>query len=254
MDLMTIAGLAIGLGAVYFVMAQGQIVNLLFNYTAAILVFGGTFGATLITYPWEIIKQVPKVLTMIVFPRKRTPEETLVKTMISLAERAKRDGIDSLREELDGLGDNFLTSGIQMLIDGLTPEIVRENLEKEIIFIRRRHQQISGIFRSMGTYAPIFGLLGTLIGVVQVLRDLSDPQSMGASMAIAITTTFYGIFGTNFIFLPIAGKLNAYSEAELLVKEIMIEGILSIQKGDIPIIVDKKLRAYLAAEVRAKKL
>ena len=173
--------------------------------------------------------------------------------IVRLAEKARRDGVLSLQNEIPKLRDRFFADGIRMVLDNLNPEIIRENLEKEIVFIRKRHQQISGIFRTMGTYAPIFGLLGTLIGVVQVLRNLSNPQTMGASMAIAVSTTFYGIFGTNFVFLPIAGKLSVYTEEELLIKEVIIEGILSIQKGEIPLIVSKKLEAYLSSKLRKRK-
>jgi len=252
MDLMTILGLIMGCGAVYYVMARGQITALLFNLSAAILVFGGTFASTLITYPFKIIKQVPKALRLVIFPSKRYTASEAIETLVRLAEVARRGGIGVLANEIHNLRDNFLIDGIQMLLDNLDPELIRENLEKEIIFTRRRHQQVSGVFRTMGTYAPIFGLLGTLIGVVQVLRNLADPKTMGASMAIAVTTTFYGIFGTNFVFLPIAGKLNAHSEEELLIKEVMIEGILSIQKGEIPLIVERKLQAFLAYKFRKR--
>ena len=208
MDLMTVLGLALGLGAVYYVMQAGNITALLINPNAAVLVFGGTFAATMISYPFKVLKSAPKALMMIFFPSKiNTPSET-VNTLLRLTESAQRNGIDRLQNDIGELKDRFMIDGIQMVIDNLDPDVIRENLQKEIIFTRKRHHQVSGIFRTMGTYAPIFGLLGTLIGVVQVLRNLSDPESMGASMAIAVTTTFYGIFGTNFIFLP-ASTTNA---------------------------------------------
>ncbi len=252
MDLMTILGLVMGCGAVYYVMARGQITSLLFNLSAAILVFGGTFASTLITYPFRIIRQGPRALKLVLFPSQRYSAPEAITALVRLAEVARRGGIGFLANEIHNLRDNFLVDGIQMVIDNLDPEMIRENLEKEIVFTRRRHQQVSGIFRTMGTYAPIFGLLGTLIGVVQVLRNLADPKTMAASMAIAVTTTFYGIFGTNFIFLPIAGKLNAHSEEELLIKEVIIEGIISIQKGEIPLIVERKLQAFLAYRFRRR--
>ncbi len=252
MDLMTILGLLMGAGAVYFVMLQGKIVNLLFNVNAFILVFGGTVAATFITYPFRILKHAPYAIKLVSYPKRFASPKQIVNMIVGLAKKARREGILSLETDIPRLKDRFFADGIRMVIDNLDPEIIRENLEKEIVFVRKRHQQIAGIFRTMGTYAPIFGLLGTLIGVVQVLRNLSNPQTMGASMAIAVTTTFYGIFGTNFIFLPIAGKLNVYTEEELLIKEVIIEGILSIQKGEIPLIVSKKLEAYLSSKLRRK--
>jgi len=254
MDLMTISGIIIGLGSVWLVMANGQVVHLLFNYYAAILVFGGTIGSTLISYPWRALKQSPKVLLMVLFPRRQYTSKKAIDILMQFSEKAKRSGMDHLQEDLAGVEDNFLANGIKMLIDRLDPWMVRENLEKEITFTRKRHQQTIGMFRTMGSYAPVFGLLGTLIGVVQVLRDLTSPEAMGSSMAIAVTTTFYGIFGANFIFIPIAEKLESYSEEELLIKEVMIEGILSIQQGDIPLILGKKLQAFLAYKIREKEV
>lgn len=254
MDFMTLSGLLIGIGSTYYVMAQGKITYLLYNPDAAILVIGGTIGATLITYPAKILRQAPRAILLMFFPPRKDRPATIIKSIVKLAEKAKTKGISTLMGEIKDRSNHFLIDGIQMLIDDLDPEVIRDNMEKDITFIRRRHQQISGIFRTMGTYAPIFGLLGTLIGVVQVLRNLTDPESMGASMAIAVTTTFYGIFMTNFIFLPISGKLTIHSDDELLLKEVIIEGLLAIQKGDIPIIVSKKLETFLSYKIRQREI
>ncbi|MBN1383761.1 MAG: MotA/TolQ/ExbB proton channel family protein [Elusimicrobia bacterium] len=253
MDLMTIGGLIVGLGAVFYVMVQGDIVNLLFDINAAILVFGGTIGATLITYPWKIVKIVPRAVLWIFFPPKRVKPDAAIKIILSLAEKAKREGVEKLQDELPDIKQPFLRESLQMVIDGLETEVIKEKLEKELSMVRQRHHQTSALFRSMGAYSPIFGLLGTLIGVVQVLRNLSDATSMGASMAIAVTTTFYGIFGANFIFLPIAGKLTIHSEDEIILKELLARGVLSIQKGDVPVVIETKLEAFLAYRLRAKK-
>lgn len=254
MDLMTIIGLILGAGAVYFVMAHGGIVHLLFNLDALILVFGGTLSCTLIAYPWNVIKHAPKALKLILFPPKNLLPEEAIKIVVGLAEKARRNGIESLQNDIHTLDDKFLINSVQMLIDGIEPDIVQDNLEKEIVCIRQRHQKVGSIFRTMGTFAPIFGLLGTLIGVIQVLRNITDPQSMGASMAIAITTTFYGIFGTNFLFLPAAVKLNEYSEEEILTKELIVEGVISIQQGNLPLIVSKKLESFLSTRLREQAL
>lgn len=253
MDLMTILGLGLGIFAVYYCMEVGGIANLILNLPALILVGGGTIASTFITYPWSVLRRVPAAMLFVLFPQRRPPQQWWINVMVGLAETAKRSGVDALQGELPRFKDHFLINGLQMVIDGLDPELVRENLGKEIMFIRRRHQQIQSVFRSMGAYAPIFGLLGTLIGVVGVLKNLTSPEAIGNSMAIAVVTTFYGIFGTNFIFLPIANKLSAYTEQELLIKEVMIEGILSIQSGDIPLIVSRKLQAFLAYKLRATR-
>ncbi|MEK7765732.1 MAG: MotA/TolQ/ExbB proton channel family protein, partial [bacterium] len=243
---------AIGIGAVYYVMVLNKIQAFLYNPEAFILVYGGTIGSVLISYPWEIIKQALGAMRLVLFPRRRMPKAEVISMMVSLAEQAKRGGVRSLQKSIESLpsGQGFLQDGLQMVVDGLDRDILQTNLEKSLVFINKRHDEVAGVYRLCGVYAPIFGLLGTLIGVVQVLRHLTDPGKLGTYMAIAVTATFYGIFGANFFFLPIASKLSAQSGDELLVKEVMVEGILSIQQGDIPLIVEKKLHAYLAHRMR----
>jgi len=252
MDLMTVIGMIIGLAAVYYCMYVGDIVAYLFNFPSFVLVAGGTIASTMISYPFKVLKVVPKALMMAFFPSKRNSPSETVNTLVQLSETAKRNGIDSLQAEIRTLKDRFMIDGIQMVIDNLDPEVIRDNLLKEILFTRKRHQQVAGVFKMMASFAPVFGLLGTLIGVVQVLRNLSNVESMGSGMAVAVITTFYGIFSTNFIFLPVSAKLTVHSEEELLLKEVVIEGILSIQAGEIPILVKKKLEAFLAYKLRKK--
>ena len=252
MDLMTLVGLAMGAGAVWYVLSTGGIVGILFNANAAVLVFGGVIGATLITYPWRLIKKLPKCVLLIFFPPKFSTNEEIIEVFESIAKRARRDGISQgILEEIPP--DNFFQRAIGMVIDGFETDFIRETLHNEISYFQKRHNQVSDVFKSMGAYAPIFGLLGTLIGVVQVLRNLSDPASMGVSMAIAITTTFYGIFSTNFLFLPTAGKLSVLTNMESLTKQLIVEGAISLQKGEIPSVVRKRLQAFLADSDKAAK-
>ncbi|MFA5857706.1 MAG: MotA/TolQ/ExbB proton channel family protein [Elusimicrobiota bacterium] len=254
MDISTIVGLVCGLGSVYYVMLHGKVAHLIFNMEAAIIVFGGIVGATLVSYPVDMIIRALVASKMSLFPPKQQAPDLAIHTVVNLAEVAKRNGIPSLAKELPNIKDKFLSYAVQMLVDGYEPDLVRENLEKEIVFTRQRHQQITGVFRTMGTYSPIFGLLGTLLGVMQVLKNLQDAEAMGTSMAVAVTATFYGVFGTNFLFLPLAAKLNVYSEKEVLLKEVMIEGIISIQAGEVPLVVSKKLETFLSHQVREKML
>jgi chemotaxis protein MotA len=247
MDLMSVTGLLVGGACVYVVMARSGIAALLWNAEAFILVFGGTLSCILITYPWAYVRRIPYAVKLVFFPQKTAPPSQTILQMVRLSELAKRGGMDALEEEI---GDRFLADGLRMVVNGLPPDLIRENLEKEIAFTRLRHQQVANIFRTLGTYAPIFGLLGTLIGVVQILQNLSDPQSLGTAMAIAVTTTFYGIFGTNFFFLPVAGKLGAHSDAEMLNKEVVIEGVLSVQAKEVPALVSLKLQAFLSYRLR----
>ncbi len=253
-DFLTVFGFTLGIGAVYIVMYWGGTAHLLWNRDAAVLVFGGTFASMMISTPMEMVVRIPGALSMVLFKRKAFETKQIINMMVTFAEKAKRDGVDALQDDVSNIKDRFLAEGISMVIDRLDPMLIRENLLKEISFIRKRHYQLSNVIRSAGTFSPIFGLLGTLLGVVQVLKSISDPKSLGASMAIAVTGTFYGISAANFLFLPVANKLDANTESELLVKEVMIEGILSIQSGDIPSIVSKRLQAFMSSKLRETKL
>lgn len=247
MDFMTIIGLFAGAATVYYVMAAGNILHMLLNPVAAILVFGGTISATMIAYPWDVLKQtIPSIRHMFLTSNHTYPGRLeLIDFITSLAEKARRSNVESLQDDLANISNPFLSNGIQMLVDGLESDVIRDTLEKDVIYTKHRHQKICNVFRTMATMSPIFGLLGTLIGIVQVLKNLADPTSMGNAMAIAITTTFYGIFAANFLFLPLSIKLNEFSDKEVTTMELITEGVLAIQKGDLPMIVRKKLTAFV---------
>lgn len=252
MDLMTIFGWIIGLGAIGWVLHEGSISLFFLNPRAAVLVFGGTLGSTLITFPWILLKRLPIALAMFLFPGRRESADSVMSRLLALSTRARQTSMESLEMDVRQTRDQFLANGLKMISDGLPAESIRTNLEKEIYFIRLRHSEVSNVFRSMATYSPIFGLLGTLVGVVEVMMNLTDPRTMGMHMALAMTATFYGIFGANFLFLPVAGKLQAYSEQELFLKEVMIEGILSIQQQEVPAILARRLEAYLNRKNRSR--
>jgi chemotaxis protein MotA len=247
MDWMTPFGYLIGFGTVGFVLVQGQSVGLIFNLHAILLVYGGTIGATMLSFPQGLLVQAIKAVRIFLFPGSRPSANTVIRLLIRLADKARRQGLESLESDFPQLRIPFLVNGLRMVLDGLPVEIVRGNLIKEIRFARDRHAQVSNVFRSMASYAPIFGLLGTLVGVVQVLVTLTDPKTIGASMAVAMTATFYGIFGANFLFLPVAGKLNVYSQEEVFLEELMIEAILAIQQNEAPALIMRKLQAFADA-------
>lgn len=250
MDLMTIVGGLTGFGVVFFILSTGNMTRFLLNPEAFILIFGGTLGSVLISYPWSVLRHVPNAAKMMLFPPRRPSPELLIKTFVDLAEKARRDGAESLAGSLGSVPHPFMADGLQMLVDGLEPEIMRDRFERDILTTRHRHMQISAVFRSAGSYAPIFGLLGTLIGVVQVLRNITNPTAMGASMAVAMTASFYGIFSANFLFLPIAAKLNFYSEEEMINRELIAKGMLCLAHGEVPWLISKKLEGYLAYHLR----
>lgn len=255
MDLMTILGAASGIGVMVYVLYVGQMMEFLLNTEAIVLIFGGTLGSVMISYPFSALRHVPSALSMMLFPPKRAEASVLISTFIRLAEKARRQGLDSLSEDVPLAPHPFLGDCLHLLVDGLDREVLRERCEQDMLATRSRHLQVTGIFRSAGTYAPIFGLLGTLIGVVHVLRDLSSPEAikaMASSMAVAMTASFYGIFSANFLFLPISNKLSHYSEEEMLSRELIAKGILSLQQGDAPWLVARRLEAYLSFHLRRR--
>jgi chemotaxis protein MotA len=239
---------------VLYVLSAGNIIHMLFNPLALIIVFGGTFSATLIAYPWVVVREVLPSLRILFFPSKHTDKdmEAQIDYLTSLAERARRDGIETLQSEIGKIDNKFLSHGLQMLVDGLEKDVIKDNLDREIFYTRHNQQKVSGVFRTMATVAPIFGLLGTLMGIVDMLRNLSNPSNMGAAMANAVTATFYGIFSAN-VFIPIATKLTDHSERDIISKEMVAEGIMAIQEGDVPLIVRKKLTAFILAHMRGGK-
>jgi chemotaxis protein MotA len=250
MDWMTPIGYLIGLGSVGFVLIQGNSVGLILNAHAILLVFGGTFGSTLISYPSNVILQAIRALRIFFFPGSRPDTTVVIQTIVRLADKAKRQGIESLETDIAQIRIPFLINGLRLLLDGVPAEIIRGNLIKEIRFARDRHAQVANVFRSAAAYAPIFGLLGTLVGVVQVLMTLTDPKTIGAAMAVAMTATFYGIFSANFLFLPIAGKLNVYAQEEVFLEELIIEGVQCIQMNEVPVLTMRKLQSFAEAHKR----
>ena len=250
MDWMTPLGYLIGLGTVGYVLVDGQSVGLIFNFHAILLVYGGTIGATLLSFPQTLTVQAMKAVRVFLFPGSRPSANVVIRMLIRMADKARRQGLESIEPDLQGIRIPFLANGMRMVLDGLPVEIVRGNLIKEIRFARDRHAQVANVFRSMASYAPIFGLLGTLVGVVQVLMTLTDPKMIGASMAVAMTATFYGVFGANFLFLPIAGKLTVYAQEEIFLEELMIEGILAMQQNEAPALIMRKLQAFAEAHKR----
>jgi chemotaxis protein MotA len=250
MDFMTILGVTVGCGVVLFVLSTGHMMRFLLNPEAIILIFGGTLGSVLISYPWSALRHVPNGLMMMIRPPRRPSPQLLISTFIGLAELSLKSGRQALAGAVANAPHPFLADGLNMLLDGLDAEVLRDRFERDIIATRQRHLQMSGIFRSAGTFAPIFGLLGTLIGVVQVLRNITNPSAMGASMAVAMTASFYGIFSANFLFLPIATKLNFYSEEEMLNRELIAKGLMSLDNGEAPWLMSRKLEGYMSYYLR----
>src|SRR5690606_37445444 len=209
------------------------------------IVLGGTLAATLVSHSREQVRNLPAVLRAAFLDRRQTPEE-VIPLMVRFAEKARREGLLAMEEEAETLDDPFLRKGIQLAVDGMDPEVVRNVLETEMEFLAERHAGGQRMFQNMGSFSPAFGMFGTVIGLIKMLANLSDPDQIGSGLAVALITTFYGALLANLVFLPIANKLQAKTTQELLVRALVVEGILAIQAGDNPRIVEEKLQAFLS--------
>ena len=255
LELTTIIGLILGFGAmiVAHIWESGwQIgaVMSLVNPSAALIVFGGTFGALFISFPLEEIKQLPKAIKHAFYKNDLQPG-TLVAKLVQFAEKARREGLLALETEVAAAGDPFLQKGIQLVADGLDQETIKDMLETELDFVASRHASSAAMLDAMGGYAPTMGIIGTVMGLISLLGSLGgDMGAMGAGIAVAFTATLYGVWSANLMWLPLGQKLKRKSEEELLMREVMIAGIISIQAGDNPQIVEEKLKSYLSPELR----
>ena len=249
MDIATIIGIAAGVILILSAILQGGNFGMFVNIPSIMIVVGGTIAATLINFPLQDVLGVIKTVKN-AFLHKAAPPTKIIQTVVAFATTARRDGILALESQASEAGDEFLERSVQLAVDGTAPELIKDILTTELAFLEERHSLGQGVFTSMGTFAPAFGMIGTLIGLINMLATLEDPSTIGAGMAVALITTFYGAFMANLIFLPIAGKLKVSTRRELLTKEVIIEGILSIQSGDNPRVVEQKLKAFIAPTLR----
>jgi len=213
------------------------------------IVVGGTIGSTLINYPLNVVMSVLKVVKQAFLQRETKPEE-LIKFLVELSNKARREGVLALEGPIKKANDKFMQNGFQLVIDGQEPEVTENVLNIEIENIDERHKLGAELFVTLGTLAPAYGMIGTLIGLVQMLQSMNDPSTIGPAMAVALITTFYGSLIANCLCLPIAGKLKTRSKNELLVKGLIAEAVLSIQAGDNPRIVEQKLHSFIAPKDR----
>jgi chemotaxis protein MotA len=249
MDIATILGVISAFGLVCIAIFMGGGIELFINIPALMIVVGGTLGATMINYPLRDVFGVFNVVKKALFARNISVTE-LIKRFVVFAQKSRKEGILALENEIKEVNDEFLKKGVQLAIDGLEPQEISDILETEVEFVRSRHQLGAEIFSTMGAYAPALGMIGTLIGLVQMLQTMDDPSRIGPAMAVALLTTFYGSIMANIMCLPISGKLKTRSKEEVLTKEMAIQGIVSLSNGDNPRILEQKLQAFIPPNQR----
>lgn len=251
MDRTTVLGLLVGLGAmVGMVLVEGGELQGLLNIAAAIVVFGGTFGALLVSHPLSDVANLPRTIARAFGPEVDAVATEKVDFYVHLAEKARREGLLALEQDADQLDDPFAKKGLLLVVDGIDPEVVRGVLEKEMDGLAKRHESNYRMLDAMGGYAPTMGILGTVMGLVHVLSRLSEPSELGHAIAAAFVATLYGVASANLIWLPMAGKLKLKSHAELDARRLTLDAVLSIQAGDNPRIVREKLEVHLPPRKR----
>ncbi len=251
MDIATIVGLVAGVGLVTITVLMGGDARIFWNVPSIVLVLGGTMAATLLNYPLKDVLSVLNTVKNAIIHKETSPEQ-LIEKLVGFATVARREGILALESHAGEASDEFLEKSVQLAIDGTAPELIKDILTTEIAFMEDRHTLGQSVLTAMGTYSPAFGMIGTLIGLVKMLASIEDPSGIGAGMAVALLTTLYGALFANVLFLPAAGKLRVRTSGELLSKEVIIEGILSIQSGDNPRVVEQKLKAFVSPVIRER--
>lgn len=245
MEITTIAGMLFGaICIVISILLDGSLITFI-NIPSIFIVVGGVLASTVASYPMEQLVNLIKVIKN-AFIMKKVDLTQDVEMIINIANVARREGILALEETVSNTEDSFLKKGIMLIVDGSDPELVRSIMETELDFIKDRHNQGQSIVETMAAYSPAYGMIGTLIGLINMLKSLDDPDALGPGMAVALITTFYGVVLANLVFTPIAKKLKVMGSAEYLRKELILEGLLSIQDGENPRIIREKLNAFLA--------
>lgn len=253
MDIATIIGLILGAALMVFGMINGELGAAALQYfwdtPSFLITIGGTMGAVLASCSMsDFITGLKSAALVFKVPQLDTIG--IIKQIIELSNVARKEGLLALEESANNLEEPFMKKGIMLIVDGTDPELVRGILEAELVNTDTRHQKNIAFWKNVGGLGPAWGMIGTLIGLVLMLQNLSDPDSIGPNMAVALITTFYGSFVANYLSAPISGKLAANNDAESQLKEIMIEGLLSIQAGENPRVIEEKLKSFLSPKDR----
>ncbi|MGI6208371.1 MAG: flagellar motor protein [Anaerolineae bacterium] len=250
MDIGTVVGLVLGFGAmVVAFMMEGGSPSGLVQVTAAIIVFGGTIAATMVSFPLSTVLKLPK-LVMLAIKAPRVDKQAAISLLVQLADKARREGLLSLEEEARRIEDPFLHRGVMLVVDGVDPEVVRDILEADLAGLESRHKAGHGVLEAMGGFSPTMGIIGTVMGLVSVLGSLEEPDGLGHKIAVAFIATLYGVAFANLVYLPLANKLKSLTAAEVQAREMMIEGVLAVQAGENPRVVREKLETFLAPSER----
>lgn len=245
MDYVSIIGIALALAAILGgqVLEGGHIGSLL-QATAFLIVFGGTFGATMLQSSIPVFWRGLRLTKWIFFPPS-LDQYGLIELVISWSSIARKGGLLALEPELEPLSDLFTRKGLQMVVDGAEPEKIREAMDVEISTYEKHYLDAAKVWQGAGGYAPTIGILGAVMGLIHVMENLTDPSKLGAGIAVAFVATIYGVGSANLFFLPMSNKIRSIVEQQVVMREMLIEGLVSIANGENPRIIESKLQGYI---------
>ena len=252
MDIASLAGILLALFMLVFGIISSAGVGGFREYldqASAIITFGGAFSCTLMSMSLQNYIAGLKSFTLI-FKAPALNTSEMIGKIIELSNQARKEGLLSLEEAATDLEEPFLKKGILLIVDGTDPELVRAIMETELVSVEGRHKETIGFWDTLAAMGPAWGMIGTLIGLINMLKNMSDVTSVGPNMSVALVTTFYGSILANWLCTPVSAKLKADNDAEIEAKEIMVEGLLSIQAGENPRVIEEKLKSFLAPKDR----
>ncbi|MBI5237464.1 MAG: flagellar motor protein [Deltaproteobacteria bacterium] len=252
MDILTIAGLVLGFAAIIGgQVLEGGSIHAIMQLTAAIIVLGGTIGAVLVNYSMPTFLLALKNIMKAFFNGKDDPK-AVIKQIAELAGIARKDGLLALEAKIKAINDPFLKKGLQLIVDGTEPKLTREILEIDVAYSEEYNLSSAKVFESAGGYSPTIGIIGAVLGLIHVMENLAEPEKLGSGIAVAFVATVYGVGSANLLWLPLAGKMKFKIREEVIVKEMIIEGLISISEGENPRRVEEKLGGFLREASRPK--
>jgi len=253
MDVATIIGVVLGFGAILLGQRlEGGSLHSIVQETAAIIVIGGTFGACLVQFPLSAFVASMKAVVK-AFSEPKVKNREIIEEIIRFANKARRQGIISLENETEKVADPFLKKALNMAVDGIEPKALRETMEMEMTSMEEEGEHTVKFWEAAGGYSPTIGILGAVLGLIHVMENLTDPSKLGGGIAVAFVATVYGVGLANLVYLPLSGKLKIRNRSEMIAKEIILVGVISILEGENPRLIEEKLKGFLSQKEQVSK-
>ncbi|MFH1146509.1 MAG: flagellar motor protein [Pseudomonadota bacterium] len=254
MDIASIIGLVLGFGAVIGgQILEGGSLHSITQFTAFIIVLGGTMGAVFLSFPLHSLIASAKGLAIVMREPKNDPY-SIITQISGFANKARKEGILSLEKDVQAIEDPFLKKALTLAIDGIEPKSIRETMETELEYLEEYGAYSSKVYEAAGGFSPTIGILGAVLGLIHVMENLSDPSKLGSGIACAFVATVYGVGSANLIFLPVASKLKIRHRSDIIAKEMILEGVVAVSVGENPRLIEDKLKAFLSEAQKAKPL